>query len=185
MSAIKRGFTLIELLLVVAVIGLICSLLIPNIITAVQKTKQKGTMRDIMVIATACANYVTDHGNWMAISQDGPLQSRNEFIMGICPFYVKAVTPNDQWGQPFYVYVGPEAVSNGISGIPVEDIGDDDFLIISYGRDAELGPTYTQYNPDEPSAGIYQVLSILDFNEDMVNWNGSWIIGPRLAKFTQ
>ena len=44
----KKGFTLIELLIVVAIIGIIAALLIPNFLDALQKAKQKRTVADML-----------------------------------------------------------------------------------------------------------------------------------------
>jgi prepilin-type N-terminal cleavage/methylation domain-containing protein len=178
----NRGFTLIELLLVVAIIGILSSLLIPNVMTAIQKTNQKSTMRDITTIATACINYITEFGNWDAVSQSGPISPGNDFVLAITPFFVKSFTIDDHWGTRFNAWVGEDAVEGAVPGIPAGDVSADDFVISSYGRDKQAGPTYTSYDPADPGAGIYLVMRMSDFNEDIVSWNGSWIIGPTISR---
>ena len=57
----KKGFTLIELLIVIAIIGIIAAIAIPNLLTALQKAKQKATMGDMKSIGTAVESYMTDN----------------------------------------------------------------------------------------------------------------------------
>jgi len=184
MSIKNRGFTLIELLIVLAIIGILSALLIPNVLTALQKTNQKSTMRDIATLATACVNYITEHGDWEGVTQDGEVTAQNDFVLAISPFFVKAFAITDHWGTPFDAYVGEGAVESAVAGLPPGDVSGSDFVIASKGRDGQAGPLYTTFDPADPDAAIYPVEKLADFNEDIVTWNGSWIIAPRVSKPT-
>jgi len=174
----SKGFTITELLIVVAIIGILTALLIPNVIAALQKAKQKQTMRDIFTIATAATDYASDHGQAPdSGNQDGPLTTGCQFIRDISPLYITVCPINDQWENAFQVHTG-NAVA-GIFGIQSTDIGAADVLVYSYGRDQQLGPESFSFDRSDPEQGLYQIRAIEHFKYDLINWNGSWIHAPR------
>ena len=169
-----RGFTLIELLIVVAILGILAALLIPNAITAIQKAKQKSTMKDVAVISTAITDYVTDNGIAPA-GQAGTYTGTSPFYIALSPFYIKVMPTTDQWGTGFNVYCGTGVDGNyGIGGAST-----DDFLVASLGRGG--APEAFLFEPTNPEKGLEVVSQSAHFEKDLVQWNGSWIRAPRTA----
>ena len=114
----QKGFTLIELLIVVAIIGIIAAIAIPNLLNAIQRGKQKRTMGDMRTVATANESYSIDNNQYYASAA----ADVTSISTGMEPTYVKKIPSNDGWTNAFK-YVA--SVS--------------DYTIQSYGKDRASG----------------------------------------------
>jgi type II secretion system protein G len=92
----KKGFTLIELLIVVAIIGIIAAIAIPNLLNAIQRGKQKRTMADMRAIGTAVESYAVDNNNYPA--GGSPVSSIGAGILE--PRYIARLPTVDAWTHP-------------------------------------------------------------------------------------
>ena len=91
----QKGFTLIELLIVVAIIGIIAAIAIPNLLNAIQRGKQKRTMGDMRTVATANESYSIDNNQYYS-SATGNVSG---IATGLEPTYVKRTPSKDGWTQ--------------------------------------------------------------------------------------
>jgi type II secretion system protein G len=115
----QKGFTLIELLIVVAIIGIIAAIAIPNLLNAIDRGKQKRTMADMRSIGTAIESYAVDQNVYPVAATAAALATL------VQPVYIKTMPQNDGWNNAF-----------GVTSTKV------DYTVLSHGKDGS-GTTCT------------------------------------------
>ena len=145
MASLKKrtGFTLIELLIVVAIIGIIAAIAIPNLLNAIDRGKQKKSMADMRAIGTAVESYAVDTNFYPISSSMASISSLGASNMGIEPIYLKLVPVKDGWGG--LLYYGSDAGGAG-----------SDYTLLSYGKDKKVSAASKGETNDFDCDIIYQ-----------------------------
>ncbi len=153
-----KGFTLIEMLIVVSLIGIIAAIVIPNLMAALHKGKQKASIGDMKTIGTAVEAYMVDTS--MAPGGGAAL-----VVIDLQPylesFYLAHLPIRDGWGTSFHYQSGAEGLEQAY------------YSIFSYGRDK---------NPSAINIANtnYIVDNMLVFDNDICFSNGMFTYTPKV-----
>ncbi len=103
----QKGFTLIELLIVVAIIGIIAAIAIPNLLNAINRGRQKRTMADIRSIGTALEAYSVDFNFYPKVAAT----QVSQLVTYLQPTFIKVMPTADGWAQLLHVLMDVQGTS--------------------------------------------------------------------------
>ena len=138
----QGGFTLIELLIVVAIIGIIAAILIPNLLDALQKAKQKRTVADVRNTGTAWMSWLTDQVGAASAGAEKKYDA-SEHVEVVYSTLFDFLHPSETF---FYMQEVPQVDGWRYSmffGKSASLLDANTIIICSGGRDAVEGFTYT------------------------------------------
>jgi type II secretory pathway pseudopilin PulG len=139
----------------VAFAGIIAAIAIPNLLTAMQRSKQKRTMADIRTVATAVEAYAVDHKHYPdAIDVSG---LNGELV----PTYIRVVPTVDGWGHSLH-YDAWSSQGSGTDSYAIGSGAKDGVFLHQSLRDYLASPQGTT-----------------NFNDDIVYSNGSFVQYPQ------
>lgn len=114
----QGGFTLIEILIVVIIIGLIASLVAPNLIGRYERSREEIAKAQVEMLSSGVLSFKLDMNRY-PVSFDELVKSTDPKWRG--PYLSKQTIPKDPWGQDYQYKVpgehGPfDIYSLGASG---------------------------------------------------------------------
>jgi general secretion pathway protein G len=157
---LQKGMTLLELLIVVAIIAIIAAIATANYLGALTRAKQKRTVADIRIIASAWEARASDTHSYQVAGYTfaGAQVPYTALHAALAPTYARALPQYDGWSRPLEF--------NVTSGSSADE---GSYLIRSAGRDGAYDTSTAPGATNDPDC-------------DIVFSDGSFLVYPEVAQ---
>ena len=109
----EQGFSLVELIVIVAVLGILVAIVIPALLSAVDRARQRRAMADMTNIAKANGMAQVDNSRFVVS------------LANLAPLYMNPMPAADAWGNPWSYVSAADQRS---------------YVLSSFGKDGAAGP---------------------------------------------
>lgn len=92
----KKGFSLVELLVVVAIIGILVAIAVPNLLDAIDRTKQRATVAEMRLWAISLQEYYAQLSTYPPPG-GGIVQVDQNLRDRLVPFTINTLDLEDGW----------------------------------------------------------------------------------------
>jgi type II secretory pathway pseudopilin PulG len=157
-AAVIVAVVVVIALVAVAIVGILAAIAIPNLLTAMQRSKQKRTMADIRSVATAAEAYAVDKREYPKAQSVGGLEA------SLTPTYIAVIPKKDGWGNDFRYDCWSDSGGTACESYAIGSGGKDGVFERQSLRDYEGGVATT------------------NFDNDIVFINGSFVQYPQGAQ---
>jgi type II secretion system protein G len=155
------------LAIVVVVLGLLAAITVPNILSALQRSRQKRSMADMRSVATAAEARATDTNEYPA--DDGGQHLASHIQKELEPTYIRKAPVLDGWERPFRYY--------SLDGPPYQS-----YAVVSAGRDGKFEyddiTKYPMFVVKDGSITVEKKRETKSFDDDIVFFLGEFVQYP-------
>jgi prepilin-type N-terminal cleavage/methylation domain-containing protein len=92
----KKAFTLVELMIVVLILGVLATVAVPRIVSAVHNSKIKACRTNVNLINRQAEKFFSDKGHWPANWNN--FKGRPQYFANdppVCPFGINYIMSNE------------------------------------------------------------------------------------------
>ena len=130
--------------------GIVAGVAIPNLLSAIERGKQKRSLADVRTISAVCEQYFIDNGNYPGPTEGWvPVETIAEQLE---PVYIRVLPREDGWASPILFW------SDGSS-----------YRIVSNGKDGEMDRDWSQ---------PFETQETADPGQDIVFGDGQFLTRP-------
>lgn len=141
----------VGLFVLIAIVGILSAIAIPNMLTALQRSRQKRTMADLRNIAVSVESYATDKNQYPTAGSVAELQTI------LAPTYTKMLPQKDGWESEIRYECWPAGKC-------------EQYALASAGADKKF---------EQSSLQEYGKNETTNFNADIVFANGTFVQYPQ------